>query len=200
MTPRELRVGEPVTFSGTACPPSDVARVLIDWTSTTAGTAVDDITPRADGSWTATAKVGDSTMLGMRRADAVCATRGTHDIVFSYPPVAVRVRTFRRLRISPSTVARPGDRLTVLASAGCPPQPVRVGVLFGLASPGGFVGAEPDVASGVVTTPTDRPWTGILTIPGTTRAGRYVINAYCSYTRAYDAWYESVPIVVTTAP
>ncbi len=189
-----------VTFSGTGCPQSDVARVLIDWTSTTAGTQVDNITPGPDGSWTATAKVGDSTMLGTRQAGAVCANRDTHDTVFSYPLVAVRVSTFRRLQVSPPSVARPGDRLTVVGSAACPPQPVRIGVTFGIASPGRFAGASPDIATGVVTTPTDHAWTGILTVPRATPPGHYVINAYCSYTRDYDAWYEPLPIVVTTAP
>jgi hypothetical protein len=139
-------------------------------------------------------------MLGTRLASAICAKRDTHHTVFSYPPVAVRVSTFRRLRVSPSSVARPGDRLTVLGSAACPPQPVRFGVTFGIASPGRFVGADPDIATGVVTTPTDHAWTGILTVPRATAPGPYVINAYCSYTREYEAWYESVPIVVTTAP
>jgi hypothetical protein len=198
--PVALEVGAPVTFSGTACPAGDVARVSIDATSTTAGTQADDIPPRADGSWTATVTVGDSTLLGTRVASAVCASRSRHDVVFAYAPVTVRVRTYRRLQVDPSRVVSPGDRLTVAATAGCPAQPLGTGATFGIASPTRFVVDGIDVAVGVETAPFDRKWTGAVVVPETTRPGSYLVVAYCTYARSYAAWYESVPIVVRRAP
>ena len=195
-------MGEPVTFSGTACPHDDVVLVNIDAGSTTSGTQA-EVTPHRDGTWRATRKLGDSTLLGTRLVAAVCAQSFDHRVVFAYPPAHVQVSTFRTLHVAPGTTIRPDTRLSIAPSRGCPRGPLSdIGVSVGLLAPGEYVGAVGSISNGAsarIATDALGNWSGGFSVPADTHPGRYVLSAYCTFSRSYAAWYETVPIVVVPA-
>ncbi len=201
VAPASVTVGRPVTFSGTACPATDVVLGEIAATSATAGTQI-QVAPAADGSWSATVAVGDATMPGRIDAHATCVVSATHAPVFGYSPVTVTVGTPRHIAVEPAGAVPAGTTLALTPSAACPQQSPPGWVLALLQAPdASLFNTEPVVAGGqlLIDLGADGRWSGSLVVPALTPPGRYVLNTTCAGpSRSIDAWY--VPVSITVVP
>jgi hypothetical protein len=79
-----------------------------------------DSRPRPDGTWSGTAAVPQSAVPGPGFVRARCLVPNGTKAMFSYPAVAVDMRSFRRLEVSPGTTVRAGTTLEVTAVGACP--------------------------------------------------------------------------------
>ena len=196
VSPTNLTVNQPVTFSGSGCPPGDRVVASIGRSSVAHGTQIRAL-PRPDGLWTSSTRIDDSTQVGDRDASAVCVDGGSGRAVFRYPKVDVQVATYRHLYVAPATTVQPGTTLTAIPTAPCP-QGSPAGALIALHPPD--VNASNDATvddSAVIDLNGAGNWAGHLTVPENTTPGAYVLDAICvGPTRTFNAWYESVPITV----
>ena len=197
VSPTQLMVGAPVTFSGSGCPPNDVVEVNLfagaGSSDTLSGTSA-EVTPDASGSWTATTTVGNSTVLGKQRVTAVCVTGAKTRPVFTYPMAAVNVATFRSLQVAPATTVAPGATLVVTPLGGCAPPAISSPDLT-LGLPAGSSRTFQELYGTIARGP-GGDWTGRVAIPQSTPPGTYSLFAYCLASRAFTTFYPTVAITV----
>jgi hypothetical protein len=197
VTPTDVTVNQPVTFSGSGCPVGDRVVASIGRSSVAHGTQARAL-PHPDGSWTTTVAVDDSTQVGDRDAAAACVDEESGRAIFRYPPLDVQVTTYRHLYVAPDTTVQPGTTLTAIPTAPCPQGPP-AGALIDLHRPDVNAFNKPTVDdSAVIDLNGAGNWAGHLTVPDNSAPGSYVLDAICvGPNQTLNAWYESVPITVT---
>ena len=193
VSPAQLAIGQPVTFSGTGCASTRVVVIGIDHGSETAGTSAATY-PAADGSWRRTVTVGDSTLLGSRTAYARCEPRSQLRSLFTYEPVLVQIRTFRRMNVAPGTAVRAGTTLDV-SSAGACAVPANAQAQVALQAPPGTATTFRTVY-GTVTQDAQGNWSARVPVPANAAAGRLELTGTCAWSRSFTAWYPTVTITV----
>jgi len=197
VSPAQLAIGQPVTFSGTGCASTGVVVIGIDHGSETTGTSAATY-PAADGSWRRTVAVGDSTRLGTRRAYASCEPRSRIRARFTYEPVTVHIRTFRRMNVSPGTTIRAGTTLDVTSVGACA-VPGNARAEVELRAPAGSVSTFPPVY-GKVTQDLQGNWAARLPVPANAPPGRLELTGTCAWSRSFTAWYPTIAMTVQARP
>ncbi len=202
VSPPTVTVGQPVTFSGTGCPPMDKVNVGFGSGSTTSGTTAGRVQPNAAGDWTVTTRVGDSTPLGSQNASASCLPPPYNYVgALDYRAVTVVVDSFRGLSVAPTSVPA-GSAITVTPTAPCDsgfPAGIQVEVAT---SAGNIFTDQPiDGPASVVFAARDLDangnWTQVLVVPANTTPATYYVNAACAGpSRSYNAFYTPVSIDV----
>jgi len=195
VSPTRLKIGLRVTFAGTGCPADARVSAAVGGGSIAHGVS-ESITPRPDGSWSATAIVDDSTPLGTQHAEASCVTAASSEHIFGYKPVRVEVSTFRTLHVVSDSPVRPGTTLTLTQTGGCPSGDA-LAVLqtrgtnrFSVEPVGGGTASDfrPDPAGN---------WRGTLRVPTNIAPGTYELNVTCAGpSRSLNAWYPIVSVTV----
>ena len=188
----DLRVGQPVTFSGSGCPPAYWVGIYAPEVTSSGGTTPEEVHPDADGRWSITVPVSDSTALGPQTAHAACKTPDRARIAFRYPPVPINVTTYRRLEVSPATTVAAGTTLDVSAVGACP-EFYDASVTFN----GTSDATKPFSALGTVAENDNGEWTARVDIAADAAPGVYKIDALCIRSRAFGAFYT--PVTVTVA-
>jgi hypothetical protein len=188
VSPKRLMIGQPVHVTGTDCPHGD--DVVTDFGRDS---------PATSGAWSLVRTVDQSTLIGTVPIAAECVATPSQYEVFTYPPVTVKVNTFRHLRVTPGTIVRAGTTLAVSSVGPCPMG----------GSPYGYV-AEVNLAKGSRHKATmsesesaqkdvgGQEWSSTLVIPAGLAPGHYLLSATCELQGESDGSYNPVTIIVTS--
>lgn len=189
-------VGSQVSVSG-ECPPGGIPNIGIGQDQDagpqatypffeTLGRAM----VRPDGRWALTGTV-PAIVIGASKVLGGCFDR--YGAATPIAPVAVTVTTPYSLQVTPGTTARLGDSLTVASvGGGCSAIADPDVYLWSASQPNAYTG--PGEVRG--STGNSGPWSVTLTIPTTISPGRYYIVARCAYSRAFDATYQPVQVII----
>ena len=209
-----LKVGEPITVSGTDCPEGHWASAslflsnpeegpaIFGTSLSTGGDVIETllvsggstwVTSGPNATWTISVSVpmvfpGPSVIT----ATCVPATPGAPAAGFRYRPKQVSVSTPYTLSVTPGTMVTPGSTLTVQPSGGdCPPPAVTPIVALYQTT-----GATQVLATTMGETHPATYWQANLAVPPQTKPGRYRLEADCDYSRG--AIYGSyMPVQIT---
>ena len=151
------------------------------------------IMPDANGSWRATAVVGDRSGIGRVEASAACLPGAPVD---RYTPIFIEVSTYRHLIVAPGTSVQAGTTLTIHGVGTCPSDLHGMAVYLGTHYAPGYAPPVPGTKYLVFPTDANGNWSTTLAIPTSTPPGAYVLNAQCSVFRVEPVEYTPLSITV----